>query len=54
MYPRNAPELFYILQGIKSKSFKDPAIHAHDMEFNMYSAGKEMTFVNDPHKGRDK
>uniref|UniRef100_M1DZ82 Uncharacterized protein n=1 Tax=Solanum tuberosum TaxID=4113 RepID=M1DZ82_SOLTU len=36
-------ELLYILQGIQ-----------HDMELSMSYAGKDMTFVHDPRKGRDK
>ncbi|KAK4724172.1 hypothetical protein R3W88_026951 [Solanum pinnatisectum] len=47
-------ELLYILQGIKLKSFKDLATHAHDMELSISFAGRDMTFVHDPRKGRYK
>ncbi|XP_049397362.1 uncharacterized protein LOC125861536 [Solanum stenotomum] len=40
--------------GIKPKSFEDLATRAHDMELSMSSAGKDMMFVHDPRKGRDK
>ena len=47
-------ELLYILQGIKPKYFEDLDTRAYDMELSMSSAGKYMTIVHDPRKGRDK
>ena len=47
-------EILYILQGIQQKSFEDLAIVTHHMELSMSFAGKDMTFVHDPYKGRDR
>ncbi|KAH0746101.1 hypothetical protein KY285_007758 [Solanum tuberosum] len=47
-------ELIYILHRIKPKSLEDLATRDHDMELSMSSAGKDMTFLYDPRKGRHK
>lgn len=47
-------ELLYILQGIKSISFKELATRANNMELIMSSTGKGITPIQDPQRGKDK